>query len=67
MLIAAVLAGGHVLLEDTPGTGKTTLALALSKCMGLKFRRIQMTPDTTASDIITEILRTVPVPGITSK
>lgn len=51
MLIAAVLAGGHVLLEDTPGTGKTTLALALSKCMGLKFRRIQMTPDTTASDI----------------
>jgi MoxR-like ATPase len=51
LLIAAVLAGGHVLLEDTPGTGKTTLALALTKCMGLRFRRIQMTPDTTASDI----------------
>ena len=51
LLIAAVLAGGHVLLEDTPGTGKTTHALALSKCMGLNFRRIQMTPDTTASDI----------------
>ena len=51
LLIAAVLAGGHILLEDTPGTGKTTLALALSKSMGLRFRRLQMTPDTVASDI----------------
>lgn len=51
LLIAGVLAGGHVLLEDTPGTGKTTLALALTRTMGLRFRRIQMTPDTTASDI----------------
>ncbi len=51
MFIAAVLAGGHILLEDTPGTGKTTLALALSRSLGLGFRRLQLTPDTVASDI----------------
>ncbi|MBQ8965570.1 MoxR family ATPase [Ruminococcus sp.] len=51
MLIAAVLAGGHILLEDAPGTGKTTLALALSRSLGLRFRRLQLTPDTVASDI----------------
>lgn len=51
LMIAAVLAGGHVLLEDAPGTGKTTLALGLSRCLGLDFRRLQLTPDTVASDI----------------
>ena len=51
LMIAAVLAGGHVLLEDSPGTGKTTLALALAHSTGLDMRRIQMTPDTVASDI----------------
>ena len=50
-VLAAVLSGGHVLLEDMPGTGKTTLALALSRSLGLDHRRIQLTPDTVASDI----------------
>lgn len=49
--LAAIFAGGHILLEDMPGTGKTTLALAVSKTLGLDFKRIQLTPDTVASDI----------------
>lgn len=48
----AILAEGHVLLEDIPGVGKTTLALAFSKAMGLEFNRIQFTPDVVASDVI---------------
>ena len=51
MLITAMLAGGHVLIEDVPGTGKTTLASALSKACGLAFNRAQFTPDVMASDI----------------
>ncbi len=51
-LFMAVLAEGHVLLEDIPGVGKTTLALAFSKAMGLDFKRIQFTPDVVASDVI---------------
>ncbi len=51
MLITAMLAGGHVLIEDVPGTGKTTLASALSKACGLSFNRAQFTPDVMASDI----------------
>lgn len=51
MLICAMLAGGHVLIEDVPGTGKTTLASALSKACGLSFNRAQFTPDVMASDI----------------
>lgn len=51
ILLAAVFAGGHILIEDLPGTGKTTMALALSKAMGLDFCRIQLTPDTMAGDI----------------
>ena len=46
-----MLAGGHVLIEDVPGVGKTTLAAALAKAAGLDFRRAQFTPDVTASDI----------------
>lgn len=49
--LMAVYAGGHILLEDVPGTGKTTLALALSKSLGLSFKRVQFTPDTMPSDI----------------
>src|SRR5699024_10056482 len=51
-VFTAVLAEGHVLLEDIPGVGKTTLALAFSKVMGLDFNRIQFTPDVVASDIV---------------
>ncbi|MBR6916585.1 MAG: MoxR family ATPase [Clostridia bacterium] len=51
MLVSAMLAGGHVLIEDVPGVGKTTLASALAKSAGLKFRRAQFTPDVLASDI----------------
>ena len=40
-----ILSGGHVLLEDVPGVGKTTMALAFSKALGLSYRRIQFTPD----------------------
>ena len=51
MLVAALLCGGHVLIEDVPGTGKTTLAAAISRAAGLKFNRAQFTPDIMASDI----------------
>lgn len=51
-LIAALLARGHVLLEDVPGVGKTTLAQALARSLDLAFHRIQFTSDTLPSDII---------------
>lgn len=51
-VLLAILAQGHVLLEDVPGVGKTTLAKAFSKTLGLTSRRIQFTPDTMPSDII---------------
>jgi MoxR-like ATPase len=51
MLVIALLSGGHVLIEDVPGVGKTTLATALSKATGLQCRRAQFTPDVMASDI----------------
>lgn len=47
----AILAKGHVLIEDHPGTGKTTVALAISKILNLQHKRVQFTPDLTASDI----------------
>ncbi len=50
-LVTALLAGGHVLIEDVPGVGKTSLASALAKAAGLDFRRAQFTPDVMASDI----------------
>jgi len=51
-IIAALLARGHVLIEDIPGVGKTTLAQALSKSLNLSFSRIQFTSDTLPSDVI---------------
>ncbi len=51
-VLAAVLAGGHVLLEDIPGVGKTTLAMALGKAMELDYKRMQFTPDVLPSDIV---------------
>ena len=49
---SAILAGGHILIEDVPGVGKTTLALALSRAMRLEERRVQFTPDVMPSDIL---------------
>lgn len=50
-IMTAILAGGHVLIEDIPGVGKTTLALAFSKVLGLSYQRIQFTPDVMPTDI----------------
>lgn len=51
-VLMAVLAGGHVLMEDVPGTGKTTTAMTFAKVLGLDSRRVQFTSDTVPSDII---------------
>lgn len=51
LMLITLLARGHVLLEDVPGVGKTSLANALSKSINASFMRIQFTPDTTASDV----------------
>lgn len=51
MILACLFAGGHVLLEDVPGTGKTVLAKSIAKASGLPFSRVQCTPDLMPSDV----------------
>ncbi len=51
LILNAILCGGHVLIEDVPGVGKTTLASAFAKSLALSFKRIQFTPDVTPSDV----------------
>jgi MoxR-like ATPase len=51
-VLAAILARGHILLEDNPGVGKTTLALAFSKAMALDYHRFQFTPDVLPADVV---------------
>lgn len=50
-VLLAILAGGHILIEDIPGVGKTTLALALSKALSLDYQRLQFTPDVLPTDV----------------
>ncbi|MCI8476847.1 MAG: MoxR family ATPase [Oscillospiraceae bacterium] len=50
-VLLAILARGHILLEDIPGVGKTTMALAFSKALALEYRRVQFTPDVMPSDV----------------
>lgn len=50
-VMAAILAGGHILIEDIPGVGKTTMAMAFSKAMALEQKRMQFTPDVLPSDV----------------
>ncbi len=52
LLFTALFAGGHVLMEDVPGVGKTTLAKALARTVGMEFSRIQFTPDLLPADIL---------------
>lgn len=72
-VLMALLAGGHVLLDDVPGVGKTTLAMAVSRTLGLAYRRVQFTPDVLPSDIVgfsmveKETGRLRYVPGVVSE
>ena len=50
-VLLAILAKGHILIEDIPGVGKTTMALAFSKAMSLDYNRMQFTPDVLPTDI----------------
>lgn len=51
-VLAAMIAGGHILMEDIPGVGKTTLATTFAKSMSLNYKRVQFTPDVLPSDIL---------------
>ena len=51
-VLLALLADGHILMDDVPGVGKTTLAVALGRAVGLRYRRVQFTPDVLPSDLV---------------
>lgn len=51
-VLAAILAGGHILMEDIPGVGKTTLATTFAKTLSMEYKRVQFTPDVLPSDIL---------------
>lgn len=51
-VLAAIIAGGHILMEDIPGVGKTTLATTFAKCLSLNYKRVQFTPDVLPSDLL---------------
>ena len=51
-VLAAMIAGGHILMEDIPGVGKTTLATAFARSLSLDYKRVQFTPDVIPSDIL---------------
>lgn len=73
-VMMAILAGGHILMDDVPGVGKTTMALAFSKAMALSQKRVQFTPDVLPSDVTgfymyqkeTKNFRYVPGPVMTN-
>ena len=73
-VMLAILAGGHILMDDIPGVGKTTMALAFSRAMALKQKRVQFTPDVLPSDVTgfymfqkeTKSFRYVPGPVMTN-
>lgn len=50
-ILTAIVAGGHILIDDIPGVGKTTIAIAFTKVLGLQYKRMQFTPDVLPSDI----------------
>ncbi len=50
-ILLAIIAGGHILMEDIPGVGKTTMAISISRALGLEYNRVQFTPDVLPSDI----------------
>ena len=51
-VLCTMLAGGHILLEDIPGVGKTTLAMTVAKAVDLSYKRVQFTPDVLPSDLV---------------
>ena len=57
LLLVAALCGGHVLLESGPGTAKTLLSTAVARMLGVNFRRVQFTPDTTPTDILGRMMK----------
>ena len=59
LLVMALLADGHVLVEDVPGTGKTTLSKALAAAIGADFARIQFTPDLLPADVTVRYSRRI--------